>query len=338
MFSRVIRPSRCFGNLLAIALCAPAAPAAAQFSFLTTAETRPQGSGQFLHEITNRSDKGHGDYSAFDQATSMEYGVTNDLSLTGQFRFQSLDTAGLLVPGYLPGDEQYAIDFAGVDFEGKYKFLNTAEHAVGLATFWEAEVTRLDKHSGKSKRYLAVESGLALQKYFLEGQFTWLANVSLQAVHATRGEIAEVDGDGNQMRADVMAGGRPLTLLFPDSGLCDEEGDSFYGALPACFEWPNFPEMEVELRAGTGFSYRFVNNWYLGLEGLYEEEYETEVGQERYSFFAGPGLHFEGRAWAVSVGYLRQLTGGGEKIDEADALHLIEKTKNEFRVKIGYNF
>lgn len=152
------RPSRGPGVLLAAALCAPAA---AQFSFITTAETRPAGSGQFQHEITNRSDKAHGDYSAFDQATSLEYGVTNDL--------QSLDTAGLLVPGYLPGDERYAIDFAGVDFEGKYKFLNTAEDVIGLATFWEAEVTRLDKHSGKGKRYLAVESGLALQKYFLEG-------------------------------------------------------------------------------------------------------------------------------------------------------------------------
>ena len=68
MFSHVIRPSRRSATLLAIALCAPAAPAAAQFSFITTAETRPQGSGQFQHEITNRSDKGHGDYSAFDQA------------------------------------------------------------------------------------------------------------------------------------------------------------------------------------------------------------------------------------------------------------------------------
>lgn len=337
MLFDVIRPGRGPGVLLAAALCAPA-PAAAQFSFITTAETRPAGSGQFQHEITNRSDKEHGDYSAFDQATSIEYGVTNDLSLTGQVRFQSLDTAGLLVPGYLPGDEQYAIDFAGVDFEGKYKFLNTAEDVIGLATFWEAEVTRLDKHSGKGKRYLAVESGLALQKYFLEGQLTWLANVSLQAVHATRGEIAELDADGNQMSAAVTAAGQPLTLLFPDSGLCDEEGDSFFGSLPACFEWPNFPEMEVELKAGTGFSYRFVNNWYLGLEALYEEEYETEVGKERYSFFGGPVLAFEGRAWAVSFGFLRQLTGGGEKIDEADTLHLIEKTKNEFRVKIGYNF
>ena len=338
MFDYLVTAKRCLGAALVAALCLPATPAFAQFSFVTTAETRPAGSGQFQHEITNRSGKEHGDYSAIDQAASIEYGVTNNFSATGQIRFQSINTAGLLVPGYLPGDEQYAINVAGADFESKYKFLDTALDAIGLAMFFDTEVTRLDKHSGKGKRYLALETGLALQKYFLEGQVTWLANMAIQGVHATRAEIAQLDADGNQVSADIMANGRPLTLLFPDSGLCDEEGESFFGDHPACFEWPNFPEMELELKFGTGVSFRFVNNWYFSLEGLYEEEYETEVGKERYSFFAGPGLHFEGQAWAVSFGYLRQLTGGGELIDPGDSLHLIEKTKNEFRVKLGYNF
>lgn len=104
------------------------------------------------------------------------------------------------------------------------------------------------------------------------------------------------------------------------------------------FEWPTFAEMEIEYKIGTGLSYRFANNWYVSAELLYEEEYETEVDRERHSLFLGPGLHYEGQRWGVSVGYMRQIEGGDELVEPDDDLHLVEKTKNEFMLKVSYNF
>jgi hypothetical protein len=98
--------------------------------------------------------------------------------------------------------------------------------------------------------------------------------------------------------------------------------------------------MEVELKAGTGVSYRFAPNWYASLEALYETEFETDVGQERWSVFAGPSLHYGGQRWWATLTWLPQLRGGGEQYaGQADTnLHLIEKTRQEARLKLGFNF
>ena len=65
-----------------------------------------------------------------------------------------------------------------------------------------------------------------------------------------------------------------------------------------------------------------------------------EVGLERWSLFAGPTLHWAGEKWWATFTAIKQLRGGGEKYEgQVDTdLHLIEKTKNEVRLKVGYNF
>ena len=109
--------------------------------------------------------------------------------------------------------------------------------------------------------------------------------------------------------------------------------------LPPEFDWPTDPEMEIELKGGLGFSYRFARGWFIGGEALYETEFETEVGQERWSIFAGPSLHYGSKSWWATLTWFPQVTGGGEAFDgQPDNLHLIEKTKQEFRLKVGLNF
>ena len=109
--------------------------------------------------------------------------------------------------------------------------------------------------------------------------------------------------------------------------------------LPEDFEWSTDAEVELELLLGTALTYRFAPGWFVGAEILYETEYETEVGQERYSIFAGPTLHYGGPKWWATFTWLPQLTGGGEKFEgQDDDYHLIEKTEQEFRFKLGYNF
>jgi hypothetical protein len=187
-----------------------------------------------------------------------------------------------------------------VEASAKYNFLSPALDDFGLSGYWELEYNTIDAHSGQDKDTVSLSSILIGQKYFLEGQLIWAGNLGLEATYAKRHEIA---------------------------------------GLPEDFEWSTDAETELELGAGTGLSYRFAPNWFVGAEVLYETEYETDVGQERYSIFAGPTLHYGGAAWWASFTWLPQLTGGGEGFDGQDTdLHLIEKTEQEVRLKLGYNF
>ena len=98
--------------------------------------------------------------------------------------------------------------------------------------------------------------------------------------------------------------------------------------------------MEIGILAGTGVSYRIAPKWFIGAEVLYDTEFETEVGQERWSVQAGPNIHYGDKNWWFTLSWLPQLRGGGEKFAAQNDtnLHLIEKTKQEVRVKLGFNF
>lgn len=269
--------------------------------YLKGAETLPQGSWELYQWLTSRSGKGAGHYSALDGKTEFEYGVTDRFSVSGNLKMQSIDTSGLMIDGYLPQDEDYGFRLSGIEGAVKYNFLSPARDDFGLSTYVSLTYDRLDAHSGQNKDKYSVEALLLAQKYFLEGQLTWVANLGTEATHATRGAIAN---------------------------------------LPPDFEWTSDPEIEWEWIVGTGASYRFAPNWYVGFEFLYETEFETEVGQERWSLFGGPSLHYGSQQWWATLTWTPQITGGGElypgQIDTD--LHLIEKTDHEVRFKIGFNF
>ena len=141
---------------------------------------------------------------------------------------------------------------------------------------------------------------MASLRYFLEGQLIWMANTGIESTYADRFPIAN---------------------------------------LPPGFEWPTKPEMEIELNFGTGASYRFAPGWFIGAEVLYQTEFETEVGQERWSWFTGPSLHYAGSRFWATFTWITQVAGGGETYPgQPSGLHLIEKTEDEFRFKLGIEF
>lgn len=269
--------------------------------YVKGAETIPEGSWELYEWLTSRSGKGQGHYEALDSNTEFEYGLTNSLSVSASIKAQAIDTSGLLVDGYLPQDKKYGMRFSGVEGSVKYNFLSPARDDFGLSTEVSMIYDRLDAHSGQDKDKYSLEAQLIAQKYFLEGQLIWVANLGTEATRATRGAIAN---------------------------------------LPPDFEWTTDPEIEWEWIVGTGASYRFVPNWYLGMEVIYETEFETVVGQERWSVFAGPSLHYGSERWWATLTWTPQLKGGGEQYPgQVDTdLHLIEKTEREVRVKFGLNF
>lgn len=291
-------------NLLVLALGFAASAAYADeslFGSLRGAETLPQGAMEFVQHVTHRSDKGQGTYSAVDTKTELEYGLTNRLTGALYLKGQSINTDGLQIDGYLPGPMSYGLRSSGLEGSLKYNFLSPAKDDFGLAAYFSTAYSWLDPHSGQNKEKLTFETELLAQKYFLDGELIWVGNLGMEATMAQRGAIAN---------------------------------------LPEGFDWPTTPEMEIGFKVGTGLSYRIAPNWFVGGEILFESEYETEVGRERWSIQGGPTIHYGSKKWWATVSYLPQLRGGGEMYaGQTDAsLHLIEKTKQEVRLKVGYNF
>jgi hypothetical protein len=295
---------RAYSISLAVAVTAVSLPAWADenlFGYVRGAETLPKGAAEAYQWFTQRSDKGAGKYRALDSKTEFEYGVTDRFQVSAELNAMSINTAGLTIDGYLPSDKKFGLRPQGVEIGFKYNFLSPAKDDFGLSALTTLEYGRLDPHSGQKKTEYEIETSLQAQKYFMEGQLVWVGNIGFRGAYEKRAAIAN---------------------------------------LPDGFDWPTDPEMELNLKLGTGLSYRFAPGWSVAAELLHETEYETEVGKERWSLFGGPTLHWAGKQWWATLTYLQQLRGGGEKYEEQidTDLHLIEKTKKEIRLKVGYNF
>ena len=287
------------------------------FGYLKGSETLPANASEAYVWLTHRFDKGQGEYSAYDSKIEYEYGVSSRFTAAAALLGQSIDTSGLVIDGYLPGSESYGIKPSGIELKGKYNFLSAAMDPVGLSAEFELVQSWLDPHSGKDKDTTSFDVSFQLQKFFLDDQLIAVANAGLEGTYAKRD---------------------PLDAATQASA--DASMQALTGDPAAAFEWPVEPEMELEVTFGLGVSYRFAPNWNVGLETQYQTEFETEVGQERYPWFAGPTLHYGSKKWWATLTWFEQLKGGKEQyINQADDnLHLIEKTKHEVRLKLGYNF
>lgn len=275
----------------------------ALFGYLKGAETLPKGANEVVQHITKRWDKGAGEYTAYDSKTEFEHGFTDRFTGAAYLLAQSVDTKGLQIDGYIPADVSTGLKFSGVELSAKYNFLSPAKDDFGLAVYVSGAYAQLDSTSGQKKDKYKVETWLLAQKNFLDDQLVWVGNVGLESTYAVRLPIE----------------GQTLTQE----------------------QWPTTPEMEIGILAGTGLSYRVASNWYVGAEALYDSEYETEVGRERWSLQAGPNVHYGAKDWWFTASWMPQLKGGGFETypGQTDtSLHLIEKTKQEFRLKIGLNF
>jgi hypothetical protein len=280
------------------------------FGYVLGAEPTPKGASEFYTVLTNRRDKGVGSYHANDLKFELEYGLTNRLTGHIELKGQSIDSKGIRQDGYFPRDSSYGMSYYGIGGALTYNFLSTAMDDIGLSVRVGVDWDSLDRNSGEKKDRKSLSTALLLQKYFMDGQLVWAGNLGVESTNAKRATIAGYDVLANNTQ-------------------------EINGT-----EWPNYQEMELEWRVSTGLSYRFAPNWYASAEAIYEEEHETVVGLERATTFVGPSLHYGDKNWWATLTWLQQVSGSGEKIAGQDDnnLYLIEKTKYETRLKVGYNF
>jgi hypothetical protein len=271
------------------------------FGYVKGAEPLPKGAMDVEQWFTWRGDKGSGSFNALDTKTEVEYGFTDRFAGSVALFGLGINTSQLTIDAYLPKDEKYPFKPAGIEAAVKYNFLSPAKDDIGLSQYTSLSYSWLDVNSGQRKNVYSFETFLIAQKYYLDGQLVAAANLGIEATSAVRQPIA---------------------------------------GLPEDFEWPLTPEMEIEVTASAGLTYRFAPNWFIGAEVFYQTEHETVVGQERWSVQVGPTLHYGSQRWWATLTWLPQVAGGG--LDYPDQtytnLHLIEKTKQEIRFKIGLNF
>jgi hypothetical protein len=95
-------------------------------------------------------------------------------------------------------------------------------------------------------------------------------------------------------------------------------------------------EKELAAEATGGISYRFIPNWFGGLETRYHSEYPEYGKREHWALFLGPTVHYGAKAWWFTATILPQFKGGPR--EDGQTGHLSEHEKIEYRLKLGYNF
>jgi hypothetical protein len=95
---------------------------------------------------------------------------------------------------------------------------------------------------------------------------------------------------------------------------------------------------EVSFDGALAIGYRFAPNWYAGVEGRIRSEYPLfDLGfHEHTVVFVGPALHYGTEKWWATASYGHQVWGKG--VDEPSGHTFAEEARNEFRLKIGFNF
>lgn len=90
----------------------------------------------------------------------------------------------------------------------------------------------------------------------------------------------------------------------------------------------------------AGLTYRFISNWFLGIETRYATELvDANIhNQEYWAFSVGPALHYATGRWWATLTWLPQVAGWHADGSRSGSLDLNSHERNEIRLKIGFNF
>lgn len=157
------------------------------------------------------------------------------------------------------------------------------------------------------------------------------------ALRLEGGHLLHDEVDGLQEHEYYIAPEVDLQKNFRDDTLITEAwlGTEWaWGKQPA----EQYPR-EVSFQGGTGISYRFAPNWFIGVEGNIRAEYPMfDLNNfEHAVIYAGPSLHYSSERWWATLNWSYQVWGTG--VDEPhDGKTFAEETTYKIIFKIGINF
>lgn len=88
----------------------------------------------------------------------------------------------------------------------------------------------------------------------------------------------------------------------------------------------------------TGLTYRVAANWFVGVEGHWDSDFDGFQANEmqHWDVFAGPVIHYGGKRWWATLSVQKNLASGRDT--PGSSLNLDDHEEFEVRLKVGYNF
>ena len=105
----------------------------------------------------------------------------------------------------------------------------------------------------------------------------------------------------------------------------------FFSSTPAA-------RADEHLSTSLGLSYCFAPGWFAGVEGRIHSEFPNFdlSTHEHMVVFTGPSLHYAAQRWGTTRSWVYQVWGNG--VDEPiPHMAYAEETRNEYRLKVGFN-
>jgi len=299
---------------MALAACAawtvPAAADEPLFGYVYTTDLLPKGKWEVEQWITDREGQAYGHFHHIDMSTEVEYGLEDNLQISGYINYAYADAAGnsvrhltegIDIPyDHAPGLPYRAAQFKGFSFEAVYRVMSPYLDPVGLAFYIEPE-------------FGPDESGLELraivQKNFLDDRLVLAGNFWVEFER--------------------------------------EAGSNL--VVPGSMDVPDGMKMEMTMAEfDLGASWRFAPNWSVGLEFRNHNEFTgwtlDHAHQEHAAFFLGPNIHYGGERWFFTLSALRQIGAVAFNADQeaemkGGLLFGDEHTGwDGIRLKVGYSF
>ncbi|MEM7359080.1 MAG: DUF6662 family protein [Pseudomonadota bacterium] len=291
-------------------------------------DTRPQGSVEIKIQDILRDGKFAGDYSFHEIRPSIEYGITDKLTVGAElmiFRHDYSITNPDLQPYYDTqggeGGRFKETAIGGYEFGLKYNFLSPYKDAFGfsMGLAWDhRDKYRLD---GADINQDALEIYAYFQKNFLDDTLVFVFNPKMELERRTSGE------------------GFDFVL-----------------------------EEEIALDVAAAVSYRFAPKWFIGAEYRHQSDYlsplviDPDTGglveddpsldqsdidllfpkfgtQHQNGNYFGPSIHYATERWWATASILLQVSGGGsENAFNANGKNYDEHEERHIGVTFGYEF
>ncbi|MEK6637283.1 MAG: DUF6662 family protein [Pseudomonadota bacterium] len=289
-------------------LCLASTPAYADeslFAYAIGSDTQQKGRGEASIRLTDRFDKDSGRYNGLDVLFGTEYGVSNRLSV--------------------------GVDLEIFKLNYKNAFAQIQTSPGVFQDFYEPQFNKT-----KVGRY-----GFNV-KYQISSPYTSKIGVAINTEIYYRPNFGRVDGSKQKQlsfepslilqknfRNDTI-----VTLLNIKAEIETVKNRQYKIA--------TIDANEIKFEPTAGVSYRFARNLYIGAEGFYRAD--NANGKFNHdSLFLGPTIHYGGKNFYLTATFLRQLTGSPTySFSTRDffvgrGVNLEEETRNEARLKIGFN-
>jgi hypothetical protein len=279
------------------------------FSWTYTTDLLPQGRWEFEHWMTARWEKEHGTYQVFDFREEIEYGLTNDFQISLYLNHHYVK-ANNNVPAENPARP-------GRRLPGAY------------------ETGGEDVHSGH-------DPATPFDSYHFE-------SVSLELIYRVLSPYKHPIGLALYFEPSV--GDEETELEFKLLLQKNWFEDRLVWALNLNYELEYEKEEDDEWeRDGmfewfTGLSYRFAPSWSAGLEFWNHHEFGNATVHEHSAYFLGPTIHYGGKRWWATVGFLHQLpvsqafSQENKEFAASDGyIFGNEHEKYYVRLRFGFNF